>query len=140
MNHIKKTPLDLLDDIYSLAYWMTGSENVSHDLVNKTYLFANTRTRESDLLKTFRKCYVDQFGQHADFCISGKICKTHLQPIESLRQWAADIKLSVLLSEISGLQHREISDIVGKPIDTVRLWLYWGRKLLANDGLLQASA
>jgi len=140
MKQIKKTPLDLLDDIYSLAYWMTGSENASHDLVNKTYLFADTRTRETDLLKTFRKCYVDQFGQQADFCINGKTCKTHLQLIESLRQWAADIKLTVLLSEISGLKHRQISGIVGKPVDTVRLWLYWGRKILANDGLLQASA
>jgi DNA-directed RNA polymerase specialized sigma24 family protein len=140
MTQIKKTPLDLLDDIYSLAYWMTGNENVSHDLVNKTYLYANTRTQETELLKTFRKCYVDQFGQHTDFCISGKPCKNHLQLVDSLRQWAADVKLSVLLSEISGLKHRQISDIVGKPLETVRLWLYWGRKLLANDGLLQATA
>ena len=140
MKQIKKTPLDLLDDIYSLAYWMTGSESVSHDLVNKTYLYANTKTRERELLKTFRRCYVDQFGQYTEFCISGKPCKTHLQLIDSLRQWTADIKLSVLLSEISGLKHRQISDIVGKPVDTIRLWLYWGRKLLANDGILKASA
>jgi hypothetical protein len=140
MTHIKKTPVDLLDDIYSLAYWMTGNESVSSELVNKTYLYANTTTRESDLLKTFRTCYVDQFGQNTDFCISGKPCKNHFQLIDSLRQWAADIKLSVLLSEISGLKHSQISAIVGKPVDTVRLWLYWGRKLLANDGLLQATA
>ncbi len=140
MTPIKKTPLDLLDDIYSLAYWMTGSEDVSHDLVNKTYLYANTKTREADLLKTFRKCYVEQFGQYTEFCISGKPCNSHLQLIESLKQWAADIKLSVLLSEISGLKHRQISGIVGKPVDTIRLWLFWGRKLLANDGLLKASA
>ena len=140
MTHIKKTPVDLLDDIYSLAYWMTGNESVSSELVNKTYLYANTTTREGDLLKTFRKCYVDQFGQNTDFCISGKPCKNHFQLIDSLRQWAADIKLSVLLSEISGLKHSQISAIVGEPVDTVRLWLYWGRKLLANDGLLQATA
>ena len=140
MTQIKKTHIDLLDDIYSLAYWMTGSENVSSELVNKTYLYANTRSKETDLLKTFRKCYVDQFGQYTEFCISGKPCNTHLQLIDSLRQWSADIKLSVLLSEISGLKHRQISEIVGKPVDTIRLWLFWGRKLLANDGLLQASA
>ena len=84
MKQIKKTPLDLLDDIYSLAYWMTGSESVSHDLVNKTYLYANTKTRERELLKTFRRCYVDQFGQYTEFCISGKPCKTHLQLIDSI--------------------------------------------------------
>ena len=140
MAHIKKTPVDLLDDIYSLAYWMTGNESVSHELVSKTYLYANTKTQESELLKTLRKCYVDQFGQYTDFCTGGKPCKNHFQLIDSLRQWAADIKLSVLLSEISGLKHRQISAIVGKPVETVRLWLYCGRKLLANDGLLQASA
>ena len=58
MTRIKKTPLDLLDDIYSLAYWMTGSEDTSRDLVNRTYLYANTKTRETDLLKTLRECYV----------------------------------------------------------------------------------
>ncbi|MCX6177814.1 MAG: RNA polymerase subunit sigma-24 [Chlorobiales bacterium] len=140
MTQIKKTPLDLLDDIYSLAYWMTGSENLSQDLVKKTYLYANTKTRETDLLKTFRKCYVDQFGQYTDFCISGKPCNSQLNLIESLKQWAADVKLSVLLSEISGLKHRQISAILDKPVDTIRLWLYWGRKLLANDGQLKASA
>ncbi|NMW22266.1 MAG: RNA polymerase subunit sigma-24 [Chlorobiaceae bacterium] len=140
MTRIKKTPLDLLDDIYSLAYWMTGTEGASHDLVNKTYLYANTMTREEDLIKTLRRCYVDQFGQHTDFCIGRKNCNSNLQLVESLKQWAADIKLSVLLQEISGLKHRQISEIVGKPVETVRLWLYWGRKLLANDGQLQASA
>ncbi|MEI6757345.1 MAG: RNA polymerase subunit sigma-24 [Chlorobium sp.] len=140
MTRIKKTPLDLLDDIYSLAYWMTGSEDTSRDLVNRTYLYANTKTRETDLLKTFRECYVDQFGQYTDFCISEKTCHTPLKLIESLRQWAADIKFSVLLSEISGLKHRQISEIVGKPVDTVRLWLFWGRKLLVNDIQLKASA
>jgi DNA-directed RNA polymerase specialized sigma24 family protein len=141
MNRIKKSPLDLLDDIYSLAYWMTGREDESHDLVNLTYLYANTRTKESDLLTTFRKCYVERFGQNADFCISDNQQCTGQHPIlESLKQWAADIKLSVLLSEISGLKHRQIAEIVGKPVDTVRLWLFWGRKLLVNDSQMKVSA
>jgi hypothetical protein len=140
MNRIKKTPLDLLDDIYSLAIWMTGNENESVNLVNLTYLYANTKTVERDLLKTFRNCYVERFGQNTDFCNSGNQCNTSLQLVDSLKQWAADIKLSVLLSEISGLKHRQISDIVGKPVDTVRLWLFWGRKLLINDSLIKVSA
>lgn len=32
MNDGNKTPLDLMDDIYSLAYWMTGSEKSASDL------------------------------------------------------------------------------------------------------------
>ncbi len=134
MKNIQKTALDLLDDIYSLAYWMTGNEEVSHDLVYSTYLSANTGIDERELLKTFRECYVSKFGQYADFCAGEKSCNSHLQHLDSLMQWAADIKFSVLLSEISGLKHRQISDIVGKPVETVRLWLFWGRKLLSFGG------
>jgi len=140
MNRIKKTPLDLLNDIYSLAYWMTGSEDESQDLVNLTYLYTGNGTKESDLLRTFRRCYVERFGQNTDFCIAERPCITQHHLIESLKQWAADIKLSVLLSEISGLKHCQISEIVGKPVDTVRLWLLWGRKLLVNDSLMKVSA
>ncbi len=85
-----------------------------------------------------------RFGQKADFCTSEKTCKSNLQIVDSLMQWAADIKLSVLLSEISGLKHRQISEIVGKPVETVRIWLFWGRKLLSDPdpvhvGHLKAS-
>ncbi|NHQ60985.1 RNA polymerase subunit sigma-24 [Chlorobium sp. BLA1] len=140
MNRIKKTPLDLLNDIYSLAYWMTGSEDESRDLVNLTYRSANKETKESDLLRTFRKCYVERFGQYADFCIPDAPCTQQHHLLDSLKQWSADIKLSVLLSEISGLQHRQISEIVGKPVETIRLWLLCGRKLLVNDTMMKVSA
>ena len=134
MKNIQKTAFDLLDDLYSLAYWMTGSDEVSRDLVYNTYLSASTQTEERELLRTFRECYVRKFGQYADFCTGKDNCNSHLQPLDSLMQWAADIKLTVLLSEISGLKHRQISDIVGKPVETVRLWLFWGRKLLSFGG------
>ncbi len=144
MKRIKKTALDLLDDLYSLAYWMTGSEDVSTELVYSTYLSANTKTEERVLLKTFRECYMERFGQKADFCWSQQPCESFVQPLDSMMQWAADIKLSVLLTEISGLKHLQISEIVGKPVETVRLWLYWGRILLSpanpvNTGHLKAS-
>ncbi len=51
----------------------------------------------------------------------------------------ADIKLSVLLSAISGLKHRAISKIIGKPLDTIRVWLFNGRKSLA-EGILAFDA
>jgi DNA-directed RNA polymerase specialized sigma24 family protein len=134
MKRIKKTALDLVNDIYSLAYWMTGNEAVSSDLVYNTYLSANTKTEESVLLKTFRECYMARFGQNTDFYWN----QSFVPPVDSLMQWAADIKLSVLLTEISGLKHLQISEIVGKPVETVRLWLFWGRKLLSSTNPVNA--
>lgn len=139
MIEIKKTPLDLIDDIYSIAYWMTGSEKASSDLVSSTYLNTDVNVQETEVLKTFRNCYLDTYGQHADMAFQeADHAPTSL--IDSFRKWATDIKLSVLLSEITGLKHAEISEVIGKPVDTVRLWLFWGRKFFTHDHLLRASA
>ena len=101
-----------------------------------TYFSANTGTEEEELLKTFRECYVDRFGQQTDFSTTNKPWRSNLQLVDSLMQWAADIKLSVLLSEISGMKHHQIAEIVGKPVETVRLWLLWGRDLLSKTNLV----
>ncbi len=140
MTQLTKSPLDLLDTLYTLAYWMTGSESDSSDLLHKTYHDANSKTPQSELLKTFRHSYLERFGQNTDFYLTEKPCNANSQLIDSLRQWAADIKLSVLLSELSDLKHAEIAEIIGKPVDTVRLWLFWGRKILVNDRQLKVSA
>jgi DNA-directed RNA polymerase specialized sigma24 family protein len=140
MRTVKKTPVDILDDIYSLAYWMTGNESDSQELVRLTYLYSGRKKKEKELLTVFRECYVERFGQEAEFCIDEKSCKSLLPVLDTIKQWAADIKLSVLLSEISGLKHREIAAIIGKPLDTVRHWLFLGRKLLVSDCILKASA
>ncbi|ABB24069.1 MAG: RNA polymerase subunit sigma-24 [Pelodictyon luteolum] len=140
MTTIKKSPIDLLDDIYSLAYWMTGSEKATSELVNMTYVNADMRSEETAILKTFRECYIDRYGQETDFCIDSIDCKPERNLMAVLRQWAADIKLSVLLNEISGLKHAEISEIIGKPVETIRTWLFLGRKLLVSDMLLKVSA
>ncbi len=136
MKRIKKTALDLLDDLYTLAYWMTGSEDLCQELVYSTYLSAYTGAGEELLLKTFRECYVERFGQKTDFYTDEEPGRSHTQLVDSLMLWAADIKLSVLLSEISGMKHGQISEIVGKPIETVRLWLFWGRKILSKTSLV----
>ncbi len=139
MIEIKKTPLDLIDDIYSLAYWMTGNEKASTELVSNTCMNADLQAPETEVLKTFRDCYIDAYGQNADLDIH-EITEQSTGLIDSLKQWTADIKLSVLLSELTGLKHAQISDIIGKPVDTVRLWLFWGRKFFAHDNLMRASA
>jgi hypothetical protein len=138
MIEIKKTTVDLIDDIYSLAYWMTGNEKASSELVSTTCLNANMKAPETEVLKTFRECYLDAYGQNADLDIHETACNNGV--FESLKQWTADIKLSVLLSELTGLRHSQISDIIGKPVETIRLWLFWGRKFFAHDHLLRASA
>lgn len=140
MTHLKKTPLDLLDDIYSLAYWMTGNEKETADLVNMTYVNLHGSAAETDVLKTFRACYVDQYGNEAQLCISEQDCRPHVTLLEKFREWSADIKLSVLLSEISGLKHEQIAEIVGKPVETIRKWLFIGRRIMVKDMQLKASA
>ncbi|NTU58325.1 MAG: RNA polymerase subunit sigma-24 [Chlorobiaceae bacterium] len=139
MIEIKKTPMDLINDIYSLAYWMTGSEKASTELVSRTYLNTEINAPETEVIKTFRECYIDTYGQNAELDIHDT-SGTSGGLIDSLRQWSADIKLSVLLSELSGLKHAQISGIIGKPVETVRLWLFWGRKFFVNDHLLRISA
>ncbi len=140
MIHIRKTPLELLDDIYSLAYWMTGSEESSADLVNRTYVTIDHDAQEKELLKTFRECYVDTYGQTASLHMTDEDTAAKSSLITAMKQKAADVKLSVLISEISGLHHAQIAEIFGKPVETIRLWLFWGRKFLAHDGQLKASA
>jgi hypothetical protein len=135
----KNTPLDFMDHIYSLAYWMTGSETITTELVSKTYVNVGINTSKMELFKTFRACYFDMFNRDGAYCIPKFSCK----PIESLgasilRQ-NADILLSVLLAEICGLKHRDISKIIGKPLGTIRLWLLKGRKLLANETVLHSN-
>ncbi|MCX6178016.1 MAG: RNA polymerase subunit sigma-24 [Chlorobiales bacterium] len=129
----KRTPLDLIDDIYSLAYWLTSSEAKAMELVHKTYLQADHKSSETELFKTFRVCYLESIGQHDALDLPETPCFSKETPEpEFLKQHAADIRLSVLLSEISKLKHRTISRIIGKPLDTIRLWLSAGRKSLAN--------
>lgn len=140
MIRIKKTPFDILDDIYSLAYWMTGSEKASSDLVNRVYLNADGDTPETDLLKIFRECYVDSYGQDTEFGVTEKENGTARSVLRNIKERAADVKLSVLLSEISGLKHKQISEVMDRPVETIRLWLFWGRKFLVKDRLLKASA
>jgi DNA-directed RNA polymerase specialized sigma24 family protein len=131
----KRTPMDLIDDIYSLAYWMTGSEASATELVNKIYLHVDIDTPERELFKTFRDCYFERYGH----CVPALASIPVERLMESLLKRDADIKLSVLLSAISGLKHRAISKIIGKPLGTVRIWLSTGRKSLA-EGILSFDA
>ena len=128
----QRTPLDLMDDIYSLAHWLTGSETKATELVNSTYLNVDKNSSETEVFTTFRTCYLDSIDQDDAYSLPETPCFSKETPA-STRQQDADIRLSVLLSAISGLKHRAISRIIGKPIATIRVWLSEGRKSLVHS-------
>ena len=128
----KRTPLDLLDDIYSLAYWLTGSETKATELVNSTYLNVDNESSETEVFTTFRACYLESIDQDDAGSLPETPCFSKEILAASLLEQDADIRLSVLLSAISGLKHRAISRIIGKPLNTIRVWLSEGRKSLVH--------
>lgn len=132
----KKTPLDLMDDMYSLAYWLTGSENTASDLLNRVYLNVDIESSEMEIIKMLRICYFDSIGVELNSDITNNMFQLEENLTQSFWRWFEDIKFSVLLSEISRLKHSDISEITGKSIDTIRLWLSWGRKQVGNGNML----
>jgi hypothetical protein len=87
---------------------------------------------ETELFKSFRACYLESIGEDDAFSLPETPCFSKETPEEAFLKQNADIRLSVVLSEISKLKHRTISRIIGKPLDTIRLWLSAGRKSLAK--------
>jgi len=135
----KKTPLDIMDHIYSVAYWLTGSESEATELVNRTYLNVGIESSETEVFKTFRACYLDTLDHDCTLSLPEKpSCSMEAEDKALLLKQDADIRLSVLLSAISGLKHRAISRIIGKPLDTIRVWLSSGRKALAYSACLKS--
>jgi DNA-directed RNA polymerase specialized sigma24 family protein len=131
----KRALKDMMDNLYSLAYWLTGSEKSANTLVNSTYLNVQGNAPEREVFKTFRACFFRSIDENISVREpESPVMQKDIQGV-SLRQRFADIKLSVLLSEIPGLKHRDISKIIGKPLDTIRLWLSLGRKWLAGGPL-----
>ena len=129
----QRTPLDLMDDIYSLAHWLTGSETKATELVNSTYLNVDNESSDSEIFSTFRTCYLESLDQDDKCDLPETPCFSRETPETQLLKQIADIRLSVLLSAISGLKHRAISRIIGKPLTTIRVWLSEGRKSLVHS-------
>jgi len=119
-----------MHDLYTLAYWMTGKEMSASELVNSTYLNADSDTSIIDLFRIFRACYFDTFAYSDPYRYSAE------HQAGSLRQRFADLKLSVLLCEICEFTYRDISEITGMPVETLRTRLSWGRRLLVKALLL----
>lgn len=129
----KRTPVELLDDIYNIALWMTGSKEGACHLVYRTYLKLNHETSENEALKAFRDSYFDCFVHDMIACIPQPSCKSMEHLGEIIIQQEADIKFAVLFSEISGLKPGSISKVIGVPPDVIKLWLSSGRKWLSES-------
>ncbi len=127
---------DLLDDVYTLAYWMTKSFGKAHELFRKTYQRAGMDASEIEVFRAFREAY---FEMH-DMGYEGK---AFVSPVEHalfiIRRQDADRTLSILLSDACGMKHGMISSIIGKPLNMIRAWLSNGRKWLINTIIMLFS-
>jgi hypothetical protein len=123
-----REPLDLVDHIYTVAYWMTGSLKKTNILVYKTYQMVDAETTEVQLFKTFRTV----FQEH--FCLEAPSLAAHLDfeneesPESESNHQEMDGRLAVLLAEVCQLNHHAIARILDKPVDKIRLMLISKRK------------
>lgn len=128
-----KSALEYIDDVYNLAYWMTGNEASTGMLVSQLYLNIDSKATATELFSQFRKLYLNAFGQEIMFNTDDLMLVEDSQVARAIINLPADFKLVVLLADVVELGHAEIAAIIDKPVDTVRSWLHWGRKLLSHE-------
>jgi|YNPBryunderm2012_1023409.scaffolds.fasta_scaffold02250_5 hypothetical protein len=137
MNHqpgaYHPTMIERIDDVYNLAYWMSGDEATAGMLVSQTYLEGGQSKTAVELFKAFRNVYLRSFGQEATIEHDGSVMIDDQDVARVTVTMAADFKLTVLLADVVGLTHAEIAQVIGQPLATVRMWLHWGRKLIGQE-------
>lgn len=127
----KRGPVELLDQMYTLAFWMTGSLQQTYDLVYKTYERVSSHTSDIGLFRAFKEVYNEDFSR-----VATPPPYPSVDPaISILRQQDREIRLAVLLVEVCNLHYHEISIIMEQPLETIRLWLSSGRKSLLTGSL-----
>lgn len=132
MGTTEKEVVELIDDIYSISLWMTGSVKMSKELVINTFKGLDANTPKIEVLKKFRDCYFEkmELDRTVDTPNSSLVFLNQIKTV--FLQQDTDRKLSALLSEVCKLDHHSIAQILGKPLDTVNLWLSDGRKKLRD--------
>jgi hypothetical protein len=120
---------EIEDKIYRLAFLMTGSKILARELVLLTYRDAGACTTLNELFKRFRARYFSNFSIDFLSCFMATGCKREygLQD-DSSGHYYEDIKLAVLFADMFDLTYQEIAEINGTDPDTMKLWLWWGRK------------
>lgn len=132
MNH---STFDLLDQLYTVAYWMTGSIKKTNALVFNTYQQVDSETSDVELFRTFRKVFYEWPENDAPPLPPKRMAGMAERPEVENRQREADGKLAVLLAEVCKLKHRAISRILDKPVETIRLLLTSERKAMLTEAL-----
>ncbi|MBC8043341.1 MAG: RNA polymerase subunit sigma-24 [Rhizobacter sp.] len=127
------TALEWIDELYNLAYWMTGSEASAGMFVSQTYLNPHTLTSRAAVFKMFREQFQRGFGQNMTMNHELISQISDGDVARAVVHLPADFKMAILLADAENMSHAEISEVVGKPVDTVRSWLHWGRKLLYSE-------
>lgn len=127
------SPIELVDDVYNLAFWMTGDEASAGMLVSQTYTNPRMVCSKQELFRQFRTSYLKSFGQSATFDTQKVAMIPDADIARAVLSLPSDFKLVVLLADAEEMSHAEIAAIVEKPIETVRGWLRWGRKLLYQE-------
>lgn len=134
MNHHSKSPvLDAIDEVYNLAYWMTGNEATAGMLVSQTYSAVDKHATLVSLYKAFRENYVKAFAQTPVLSAEEAAEIADSDVARAVVTLPTDFKMAVLLADIAGLSHRDIAIVVENSVDAVREWLHWGRKLITKE-------
>jgi len=128
MQQNSREPLDLLDQMYTVAYWMTGSLKQTNNLIYKTYQLVDSETSEIQLFKTFRKVFYEHSRIDAPSLVSHEVCESEESPEPESQKLEMDGRMAVLLAEVCTLRHQTISSILERPIETIRLLLTSKRK------------
>jgi DNA-directed RNA polymerase specialized sigma24 family protein len=134
MNYHSNTPvLDAIDEVYNLAYWMTGNEATAGMLVSQTYSAIDKHSTLVSLYKSFRKSYLKAFGQTPVISAEEAAEIADTDVARAIVALPTDFKMAVLLADIAGLSHRDIALVVENSVEAVREWLHWGRKLITKE-------
>ncbi len=128
MQHNSRMPLDLLDHMYTVAYWMTGSLKKTNYLIYKTYQLVDSETTEIQLFKIFRKVFYEHYRIDAPSLVSHEVCDSEENPESESKKLEMDGRMAVLLAEVCMLRHQAISSILERPLETIRLLLTSKRK------------
>ncbi len=131
--HSNALILEAIDDVYSLAYWMTGNEATAGMLVSQTYSAVNEHASLVSLYKAFRESYLKAFGQRPVVSEEEAAQITDSDVARVVMGLPTDFKMALLLADIAGLSHSDIAKVVGQSVEAVREWLHWGRKLITKE-------
>jgi hypothetical protein len=133
-----REPLDLVDQIYTVAYWMTGSLKKTNSLVFKTYQLVDSATTEVQLFKTLRKVFYECFCFGVTSLASPRDCENEECTESGKNVQEIDGRFAVLLAEVCKLKHHSISKILDQPVEKIRLLLTSKRKSMLS-GLLNLA-